>query len=133
MLVQTLSPDAPSILAAARHDADGFLAGELERRRALAYPPFATLIRVLCTAQEPGAATAAAQAVAERLGALAQAGAVVLGPAPLFRLRGRERSQLVVKATRRRAAVTAIAAAVDAVARSRPGRRASIAVDVDPQ
>ena len=36
VLVQTRSPDAPAIVAAARHDADGFLRGELERRRALA-------------------------------------------------------------------------------------------------
>jgi primosomal protein N' (replication factor Y) (superfamily II helicase) len=133
VLVQTLTPDAPSIVAAARHDADGFLAGELERRRALAYPPFATLIRVLCTAQEPGAADAAAMAVRERIAQPLAADASVLGPAPLFRLRGRERSQLVVKAARRRAAVRAIGAAVDAVARTPAGRHASIAVDVDPQ
>jgi primosomal protein N' (replication factor Y) (superfamily II helicase) len=131
VLVQTLTPDAPSIAAAARHDADGFLADELERRRALAYPPFATLIRVLCMAEEPGAADAAAAAVRERIAGAQDA--IVLGPAPLFRLRGRERSQLVVKAARRRAVVQAIGAAVDAVARTRAGRRASISVDVDPQ
>ena len=45
VLVQTLAPDAPSIAAAARHDAPGFLTSELERRRALGYPPFAQLIR----------------------------------------------------------------------------------------
>jgi primosomal protein N' (replication factor Y) len=130
VLVQTLSPDAPSIVAAARHDSDGFLAGELERRRALAYPPFASLIRVTCSADEAGDATAAAQAVRDRIEA---AEAVVLGPAPLCRLRGRERSQVVVKAGRRRAAVAAVAAAVDAVARTSVGRRASLSVDVDPQ
>ena len=69
MLVQTLSPDAPSIVAASRHDADGFLAGELERRRALAYPPFASLIRVTCSAEEAGDANAAAEAVRERISA----------------------------------------------------------------
>ena len=58
VLVQTLAPEAPSILLAARHDADGFLAGELERRRALRYPPFSTLIRVVCSSPEPGAALA---------------------------------------------------------------------------
>ncbi len=37
VLVQTLAPDAPSIAAAARHDSDGFLAGEgLQRRRCCA-------------------------------------------------------------------------------------------------
>ena len=54
VLVQTRSPNAPSIEAAARHDADGFLAGELERRRALRYPPFADLIRVVTSALDRG-------------------------------------------------------------------------------
>jgi primosomal protein N' (replication factor Y) len=130
VLVQTLTPGAPSIAAAARHDSEGFLAGELERRRALAYPPFASLIRIVCSAPEPADADAAAQAVRE---GIAAPDAMVLGPAPLFRLRGRSRSQIVVKAPRRRAAVQAVAAAVDAVARTPAGRRASISVDVDPQ
>src|SRR5204862_2499866 len=47
VLVQTLAPDARSIQFASRHDSDGFLADELERRRALAYPPFSSLIRVV--------------------------------------------------------------------------------------
>ena len=130
VLVQTLTPDAPSIAAAARHDADGFLAGELERRRALAYPPFASLIRVTCSADDAGDASAAAQAVRERISV---PGAMALGPAPLFRLRGRERSQLVVKAPQRRAAIASVAAAVDAVARSAVGRRVQLSADVDPQ
>jgi len=130
VLVQTLSPDAPSIAAAARHDADGFLAGELGRRRALAYPPFASLIRVTCSAADAADATAAAEAVRERIAA---PDAMVLGPAPLFRLRGRERSQLVVKAPRRRAAIASVAAAVDAVARTALGRRVQLSADVDPQ
>src|SRR6185312_14343657 len=133
VLVQTLSPDAPSIAAAAKHDADGFLAGELERRRALAYPPFASLIRVTCSAEEAGDAAAAAQAVRERIDTGPHPPAVVLGPAPLFRLRGRERSQLVVKAQRRRAAIASVSAAVDAVARTALGRRVQLSADVDPQ
>jgi len=130
VLVQTLSPDAPSIAAASRHDADGFLTGELARRQALSYPPFASLIRVTCSAEEAADAAAAAQAVGERISA---PGAMVLGPAPLFRLRGRERSQLVIKAPQRRAAVASVAAAVDAVARTAVGRRAQLSADVDPQ
>jgi primosomal protein N' (replication factor Y) len=59
--------------------------------------------------------------------------ATVLGPAPLFRLRGRARSQLVIKATDRRAAITAAGAAVDAVARLASKLKVSMSVDVDPQ
>ncbi len=126
VLVQTLAPDAPTIRFAAAHDADGFLAEELERRRALRYPPFSTLIRVVCSSEAPGAALAAATAVRERL-------SDALGPAPLFRLRGRERAQVVVKAQDRTAAVAQVGAAVQAVAADRAHRAAAFSVDVDPQ
>src|SRR6202030_4315777 len=52
VLVQTIAPEARSIVHAARHDSDGFLAGELERRRALSYTHFSHLIRIVCSAVE---------------------------------------------------------------------------------
>jgi primosomal protein N' (replication factor Y) len=126
VLVQTLAPDAPTIRFAAAHDADGFLTEEIERRRVLRYPPFSTLIRVVCSSEAPGAALAAATAVRERL-------SDALGPAPLFRLRGRERAQVVVKAQDRTAAVAQVGAAVQAAAADRAHRAAAFSVDVDPQ
>ena len=57
----------------------------------------------------------------------------ILGPAPLFRLRGRERRQVVVKTTERGAAVRATGAAVEAAARDRGLRDVAFSVDVDPQ
>ncbi|MGZ6645135.1 MAG: hypothetical protein ACXVFT_25295, partial [Solirubrobacteraceae bacterium] len=126
VLVQTLAPDAPTIRFAAGHDADGFLAEELERRRALRYPPFSTLIRIVCSSEAPGAALAAAKSVRERL-------SDALGPAPLFRLRGRERAQVVVKAQDRAAAVAQVGAAVQEAAADRAHRAAAFSVDVDPQ
>jgi primosomal protein N' (replication factor Y) len=131
VLVQTMSPDAPAIVAAARHDTRGFVTGELGRRRALAYPPFADLIRVICSGEEPAAPRAAAGEIA---GAAAAApGATVLGPAPLFRLRGRHRSQVVVKAHDRAAAIAAVRVAVDRAANRREHRDVAFSVDVDPQ
>jgi primosomal protein N' (replication factor Y) len=134
VLVQTLAPDAPAIGLAARHDADGFLAAELARREALRYPPFADLIRVVCSSDAeaaPIAAFEAASAVRARLGSLPPGS--VLGPAPLFRLRGRERSQMVVKSSDRAEAVRRVGEAVAAVAADRSHRDASFSVDVDPQ
>ncbi len=134
VLVQTLVPDAEPIVRAARHDAPGFLAGELERRRLLRYPPFSTLVRVVCAAEEAGAPDAAAGALRARLdAALPPDVASVLGPAPLFRLRAKHRSQIVVKAADRARAVTAIGAAVDALAADREHRGVAFSVDVDPQ
>ena len=67
VIVQTLVPEAPAIVLAARHDAARFLAGELERRRALSYPPFSTLIRVVCSARAGRLRTPRAGALAARL------------------------------------------------------------------
>ncbi len=131
VLVQTLSPDAPSIVAAAHHDADGFLEGELARREALRYPPFSNLIRIVCSAPELHAVRGAAQALRAALGEIPAA--QVLGPAPLFRLRGRERAQLVIKAGDRAGAVQAAGDAVAEVAADRTRRGVAYSVDVDPQ
>jgi primosomal protein N' (replication factor Y) (superfamily II helicase) len=130
VLVQSIAPDARAIQYAARHDSEGFLAGELERRQALRYPPFSHLIRVTCAAPEAPRARAAATAIRERL---ALAGAELLGPAALFRLRGRERQVLVVKATDRRPAVRAIGDTVQLIAAARVHSGVNFSVDVDPQ
>ena len=131
VLVQTAAPDAPAIVAAAQHDTPGFVAGELERRRALDYPPFADLIRIVCSGDAPAPPRAAAGEIADA--AAAARGAAVLGPAPLFRLRGRHRSQVVIKAHDRAAAVAAVRAAVDRAANRREHRDVAFSVDVDPQ
>jgi primosomal protein N' (replication factor Y) len=131
VLVQTMSPGAPSIAAAAEHDADGFLRGELARREALRYPPFSHLIRIVCSGADGAAVAGAAGALRAALGTIPSA--QLLGPAPLFRLRGRERAQLVVKAGDRAVAVAAAGAAVAAVAGERARRGLAFSVDVDPQ
>jgi primosomal protein N' (replication factor Y) len=70
---------------------------------------------------------------AAALAATLPADAEVLGPAPLFRLRGRERHVLVVKSERRRTAVRAVGAAVAHAAAARAGQGIAFSVDVDPQ
>ena len=129
VLVQTLAPGARAIALAAQHDSDGFLAGELERRRALGYPPFRSLIRVVCSAPAAVDAVSGAAALRARID---PPDATVLGPAPLFALRGRARSQLVVKAGEREGAIDAVGSAVEEFARGREGRGVSVSVDVDP-
>ncbi len=133
VLVQTLAPEAPSILAAARHDASGFIAGELERRRELAYPPFSHLIRIELTSEAAAEAQAAAELLAKRLELSLETDAALLGPAPRFRLRGRHRRQLLVKSPRRAPAVAAVREAVETAASERILRTVALSVDVDPQ
>jgi primosomal protein N' (replication factor Y) len=133
VLVQTLAPEAPAIAAAAHHDAEGFLAGELERRRELRYPPFSHLVQVILSSPEEEDAAGAADAVAEALEGSLPGDARLLGPAPLFRLRGRHRRRLLVKSEGRIAAVDAVRDAVEGLAGSRDLRGAALSVDVDPQ
>jgi primosomal protein N' (replication factor Y) (superfamily II helicase) len=132
VLVQSIAPDARAIVHAAAHDSDGFLAGELERRRALEYPPFSSLIRIVCSAEHSTQAQTAARALRERL---AGCGGSILGPAGLFRLRGRERQVLVIKAPpeQRSRAIGLIGAAVQHAADSRAHSGVNFSVDVDPQ
>jgi primosomal protein N' (replication factor Y) len=132
VLVQTIAPQARAIEHAARHDSDGFLAGELQRREALAYPPFSHLIRIVCSAVESRDAHAAAAALRALLSPTSP-GSDVLGPAALFRLRGRERQVLLVKAAERRPAVAAIGEAVKRIAAIREHAAVNFSVDVDPQ
>ncbi len=134
VLVQTIAPEARAIQHAAHHDSSGFVAGELARRQALRYPPFSHLIRIVCGAEEVHTARDAASAVRAGIAAAApglEAG--VLGPASLFRLRGRERQVLVVKASERREAVRAVGESVQRVASNRSHAGVSFSVDVDPQ
>jgi primosomal protein N' (replication factor Y) len=106
----------------------GFLASELERRGALGYPPFRHLVRIVVS----GPAEQDALRVLEELKA-GMPGHELLGPAPLLRLRGRHRAQLVAKTDepRRVGARSAELLSGAAPAMRRAGLTA--VVDVDPQ
>ena len=92
VIVQTFQPDARPIVFAARHDVRGFLAEELERRRVLGYPPFGHLVRILVTGTSSEATMQVLTELRDRLSSES-----LLGPAPLPRLRGRYRAQLIAK------------------------------------
>ena len=134
VVVQTLAPQAPSIVHAAGHDASGFLAGEIERRRALRYPPFTHLVRLALRSESEGRVEEAAARAAADLGESLPEDAALLGPAPMFRVRGRHRRRLLVKADARAATVAAVRGVVDRLAADRAlSRNVAISVDVDPQ
>jgi len=128
VIVQTFQPDARAVAYAARHDVAGFLNGELERRRELGYPPFCHLVRIVVAGADPEQPLTALRELASRF----QEGEL-LGPAPLLRLRGRYRAQLIAKTAepRRVAARAGRLLAEAAPAMRRAGLTA--VVDVDPQ
>ena len=115
VVVQTFSPDHYALRPVREHDYEGFYAEELSHRKALRFPPFGALASVLVSAEELEAAMEAAGGLA-RAAAEASPGCERLGPAPapLPRLRGRHRQQLLLKGDSdavREAARAALAAA----------------------
>ena len=127
VLVQTFQPDSRAIGLAARHDVPGFLAGELERRRELGYPPFRHLVRIVVAGPDPDAPLRALTEL--------KAGLVgdLLGPAPLLRLRGKWRAQLVAKTEHPRRIAAQAAHLLSAAAPAMRRAGLTTVVDVDPQ
>jgi primosomal protein N' (replication factor Y) len=130
VVVQTFQPDATPLRHAVNHDVDGFLAGELARREVLGYPPFRHLVSILVSGPEPGAPLAALREVRARLEGV---DAVLLGPAPVLRLRGRHRAQLLAKTTQPRSVARHASALLAAAARTMRRDGLTAVVDVDPQ
>ena len=128
--VQTFHPQHPAIRLAAAHDLEGFARQELEFRRAFFYPPFSELASVLASSPDRARAEAAAAAVAQALqaskGTLRLSGPA---PAPLERIKGRWRFQILLRAADRKRVLAALEEAIPERAPS--GVR--IDVDVDPQ
>jgi primosomal protein N' (replication factor Y) len=137
VVVQTFRPGHPSLVAAARHDYAGFMAAELERRRALGYPPFARLVNLRLDGRDAAAVEREAHALGARLRSRARALGLgeeaVLGPAPppLERLRGRFRWQVLLRSAAVRPLRT-LARAAAAESADLAQRRVRLVIDVDP-
>jgi primosomal protein N' (replication factor Y) (superfamily II helicase) len=128
VIVQTFQPDARAVVHAARHDVAGFLAGELDRRRELGYPPFRNIVRVVVAGPDAESPLVALRELRDGLG-----DADLLGPAPLLRLRGRYRAQLVAKTTQPRRLASKAGRLLVAAAPAMRRADLSVVVDVDPQ
>ncbi len=91
VLVQTFTPEHPSIQAAVRHDYNQFAKYELPIREGLGYPPFTSLVRLVVRGPVEKSAQAFAETLAERFrktadtpvdSASARLEYKLLGPAP---------------------------------------------------
>jgi primosomal protein N' (replication factor Y) (superfamily II helicase) len=128
VIVQTFQPDSRAITHAARHDVAGFLADELERRRELGYPPFRHLVRILVSGPDRAGPLMALQELKDELGDDG-----VLGPAPVLRLRGRYRAQLVAKTDKPGRIAARAGRLLGAAAPAMRRAGLAVVVDVDPQ
>ena len=134
VLVQTYNTEHYAVQCGIRQDYAGFYAQEIQLRRALGYPPFARLIKLLFQAESEAAAREQAAAFVaacrQEFGAPAdgtQARAEVIGPAPALvaKFRGTYRFVVLIKARD--------LAAVQTYLRScRLHLRTDVAIDIDP-
>jgi primosomal protein N' (replication factor Y) len=129
VIVQTFVPDHYAVKPVLSHDYETFYAQELAHRASLGFPPLGRLASVLVTAEQQSDAVAGASQLAAAIAAAGTCELLGPAPAPLPRLRGRYRQQLLIKGDE--AAVRCAArAALAAASRLREGVQA--AVDVRP-
>lgn len=132
VIVQGFDPGHPVLAEAAAQDYEAFYAREILYRRALRYPPLTALVEIVVSDAEEVKAWRGAQRVADAL--VSEGGSRLIvggpGPAPLARLQGKYRQQILVRTAGRRRLVDAVSRAIEATAREVPPR--SVHVDVDP-
>ena len=134
VIIQTFVPGHTAVVCAEQHDYTRFFAAERAERAGLGYPPFGRLAMVRLDGDDEAAVRGAAEGVAtvlQRAAAVLGEGAeiAIRGPAeaPIARLRGRTRWQLLVKSPD----VKALRQLLLAV-QSAQTREVRVTVDVDP-
>jgi primosomal protein N' (replication factor Y) (superfamily II helicase) len=129
-IVQTLYPNHYSIQLACRQDYPAFYERELRFRREMRYPPLVALVNTVVRSRTFAGAMDDASDLVQRLRNDGARELLVLGPAsaPLGRLRGEYRAQLLIKGTNR----GRIRRAVQAALAARQDLQRRVVVDVDP-
>ena len=134
VIIQTYHPEHYALVNARAQDYDGFYRHEIEFRRTMQYPPFSALINVLVRDKDyERAMKTAAQLGSELRDAGRDSSVRVLGPAPapLARLKGEHRFQILIKARRRKSAREALDQAMERCMALGHNPR-SISIEVDP-
>ncbi len=131
-IIQTLYPGHYSIQLACRQDYPAFYQRELHFRRAMRYPPVLSLVNTVVRSRTFSGAMDDAADIVQKLrdadGSHDQFRVLGPAPAPLGRLRGEYRAQLLVKGTNRKLIRDALRRALA----TRPDLQRRIVVDVDP-
>ena len=131
VIVQTFTPFHPSLQFAKSHDFDGFAEQELEMRKNFGHPPYSHLVLLTARADTEQKAEFTARTLAQKLSAAVPQSVMVspAAPAPLARLRGMYRYQVVTRGKDIRALTKAIKEMIGAL---KLPKDTHVAVDVDP-
>jgi primosomal protein N' (replication factor Y) len=132
VLIQTAFPAHYAIQHALRHDYEAFYESEIQFRRTFHYPPVTSMIALLFRGEQEQLVSRAAGECAERLEELIQplSGTRIQGPAPapLARIKGVFRYQILLRSPQR----TPLRRAVEAAVVGKKWRGVDLAIDVDP-
>ena len=132
VMIQTAFPTHYAIQHALRHDYESFYEAEIQFRKTFHYPPVTSMIAILFRGEQLNAVERAAADCGRLLEEAVQplAGTRIQGPAPapLARIKGVWRYQILLRSTQR----TALRRAVEAVMLPRKWKGVDVAIDVDP-
>ncbi len=130
VIVQTYAPSHYAVLAAAKHDYDKFYEEEIKSRKELLYPPFVNLIKVTVRARNDELTLKTAQDLTDAIkGEDKELKVAGPAPAPIARMRGYFRYNILLKGNDR-AAMCTLLRKVLGIFRKPHG--VLVAVDVDP-
>lgn len=131
VIVQTFTPFHPSLQFAKSHDFDGFAGHELDMRKNFGHPPYSHLVLLTARADTEQKAEFTARTLAQKLSASVPPSIMVspAAPAPLARVRGMYRYQIVTRGKQIRALTKAIKETLGAM---KLPNETHVAVDVDP-
>ncbi|MCA1621354.1 MAG: primosomal protein N' [Acidobacteria bacterium] len=135
VLIQTYHPRHYALRHACAQDYEGFFEEEINYRRSLSYPPFVALASLLVHGDDLARVQATADTLRAALDrANADRACRVLGPAPapLARLRGEHRVQLLLKSRSRPSLRTLVEMALGEAANTPGCDPGSINVEIDP-
>ena len=131
IIVQTVTPESPSVVCAARHDFEAFAEIEEALRKEAGYPPYSNLLRVVFEDPEEKLAEEAANRFADAVDEIAGTEVRLLGPAKaaIELLRSRYRYNFLVLAPLEGDAFARVKTCLVDLAAS--VRRPQVSIDVD--
>jgi len=134
VVIQTMNANHYSIRHSTTHDYEGFYEEEIVFRSQLGYPPVGRIIKLEIKGADESLAAEAAKTARDRMRHLMRGKETALlgpAPAPISRVRGQYRFQLLLLSTRREA-IRALAAEGRKVVEEKYGRKCRVLIDVDP-
>ncbi len=131
VIIQTFTPQSPSVQFARHHDFDGFARQELAMRRECGHPPFSHAVLVNVRSEHQQLAQFAIESLAETLATKLPEGIMMSepNPCPLERTHNQWRYQLLFRARTVREITSYL---MPILRKERPKNEAILTVDVDP-